>query len=184
MRTLYRSILRAGLRWPRLLLLASWLGVLPPLSGGGRSRLSLTTSVEVALVAATAKTVLQLRSPTNQRVSVSEITVSFDGISNTAEPVLIRVLVQTTGGTMTARNPVHLDRDIATAIQSTGGENASVEPTDSDILITHNIHPQAGVIHQVPIPDGEIVLGGADFLGIKITAPAAVNCVAGMRGEE
>lgn len=149
-----------------------------------RNRFTHTTSVEVALVAATAKTVLQLVAPAAQRVAVSEATISFDGISNTAEPVSVQVRRQTTAGTATARAPLRLDDDIATALASTGQENFTVEPTDSDILATMEVHPQAGVIYQLPIPDGEIVIGAGDRLAIKATAPAAVNCLASFRGEE
>jgi len=151
-----------------------------------RNRFSLTTSAEVALVAATVKTVLQLVSATNVRLAVSEVTISFDGISNTAEPVSVQVLRQTTAGTGgSARNPLKLDDDIATALQATGLENiVTTEPTASDILATLEVHPQAGVIYQLPIPDGEIVIGSADRLGLRATAPAAVNCLASMRGEE
>jgi len=149
-----------------------------------RNRFSQTTSVEVALVAATAKTVLQIVAPAAQRDAISEATISFDGISNTAEPVVVRVVRQTTAGTSTARAPLRLDDDIATALASTGGENFSAEPTDTDILATMEVHPQAGVIYQVPIPDGEFVIGAGDRLGIKATAPAAVNCLASFRGEE
>jgi len=149
-----------------------------------RNRFSLTTSAEVALSAATAKTVLQLISATNVRLAVSEVTISFDGTSNTAEPVLVVVRRQTTAGTATSRTPLKLDDDISTALQTTGSENATAEPTGSDILATMEVHPQAGVIYQLPIPDGEIVIGSADRLGIVATAPAAVNCVASMRGEE
>jgi len=149
-----------------------------------RNRFSHTTSVEVALVAATAKTVLQLVSATNVRLAVSEAQISFDGISNTAEPVQVQVRRQTTAGTATSRTPLKLDDDIATALQATGQENFSAEPTDSDILATMEVHPQAGVIYQLPIPDGEFVIGSADRLGIKVTAPAAVNCLASFRGEE
>lgn len=149
-----------------------------------RNRFTHTTLTEFALVAATAKTVLQLVAGISIRLAVSEATVSFDGTSNTAEPVLAQVRRQTTAGTATSRAPLQLDDDIGTALLATGQENFTVEPTDTDILAQMNIHPQAGVIYQLPIPDGEIIIGATDRLGIKLTAPAAVNVVASFRGEE
>lgn len=149
-----------------------------------RNRFTHTTLTEFALVAATAKTLLQLVAAAGVRVAVSEATISFDGISNTAEPVDVTVQRQTTAGTATARNPLQLDDDIATALSTTGQENFTVEPTSTDILAGMNIHPQAGVIYQLPIPDGEIIIGAADRLGITATAPAAVNAKASFRGEE
>ncbi len=178
------KLLKAALKVPGLLELIFFLGLLPGVLGGARNRFSLTTSVEIALVAATVKTVLQLVAPAAQRVAVSEATISFDGISNTAEPVLVNVRRETTAGVATARNPLQLDNDIATALASTGQENFTTEPSNNDILATMNIHPQAGVIYQLPIPDGEIIIGSGDRLGIEVTAPAAVNCLASFRGEE
>jgi len=148
-----------------------------------RNRFSLTTSAEVALVAATAKTVIQLVSATNLILAVSEATISFDGTSNTAEPVQVFVLRQTTAGTATARAPLKTG-DTSTTLQATGQENFSAEPTSTDILAVMEVHPQAGVIYQLPIPDGEFLLASAARLGIRVIAPAAVNCHASFRGEE
>ena len=149
-----------------------------------RNRFTHTTLTEFALVAATAKTLLQLVAGTSIRLAVSEATISFDGTSNTAEPVDVTVRRQTTAGVATSRAPLQLDDDIATALLATGQENFTTEPTQSDILATMEIHPQAGVIYQLPIPDGEIIIGAADRLGIVATAAAAVNAKASFRGEE
>lgn len=147
-----------------------------------RNFFTQTTSAEVALVGATPKTVLHLLAG-SARVAIQAVTVSFDGTSNTAEPVVITLRRQTTAPTGTARNPLKKDNDIATALLVTGLENVSVEPTDSDILLTYHIHPQAGAQYPLPLP-GEIVIAGAGRLGLKITVPAAVNCHATIEGEE
>lgn len=148
-----------------------------------RNFFSHTTSAEVALVGATVKTVLQLVAAAGVRLAVQSIMVSFDGISNTAEPVQIRVRRQTTAGTATARAPLKKDSDLATALQATGQENFTVEPTQSDILAAFHIHPQAGAQIPLPLP-GEIIVPGAARLGLEIIAPAAVNCLATIEGEE
>lgn len=147
-----------------------------------RNFFTQTTSVKVALVAATAKTVLHLLAG-SARIVIQAVTVSFDGTSNTAEPVLIRLVRQTTAPTGTARNPLKKDTDIATALLVTGLENVSVEPTDTDITLTYHIHPQAGAQYPLPLP-GEITVPGAARIGLKITAPAGVNCLATIEGEE
>jgi hypothetical protein len=143
----------------------------------------IATTGGVALAAATAKTVLQLNAPTNQRVAVSGIHVSFDGVSGTAVPVLVEVARVTTAGTNTSVTPRKTDDDVATAIQSTAGENATAEPTYGDILKEIHVHPQSG--YEVHIPFGkEIVIGGGDRLAIRCTAPAVVNVAAWMECEE
>jgi hypothetical protein len=148
-----------------------------------RNAFAHTTSTEIALVAATAKTVLQLVAATGVIVAVQGLTVSFDGISNTAEPVQVVLERQTTAGTMSARNPLKT-KDTSTALQLTGQENASAEPTSGDRLHVFHIHPQAGVAMPLPLPDGEIEIPGGGRLGLKITAPANVNCHATIIGEE
>lgn len=147
-----------------------------------RNGFAHTPTAEIALVAATAKTVLQLIAPASVILAVNGAWVSFDGVSNTAEPVLVEILRQTTAGTMTARNPLKT-KDTSTALGATGGVNASAEPTAGDVLKTFHLHPQAGVI--IPLDfDKEIEVPGGGRLGIRITAPANVNCLAGFEGEE
>lgn len=145
-----------------------------------RNGFALTTSAEIALSAATAKTVLQLVAPANTILVVKEITVGFDGISNTAAPVQVILERQTTAGTMTSRTPLKT-KDTSTALAATGQENASAEPTGGDRLLAMEIHPQAGA---VIVPDGEIEVAGGARVGLVLTAPAGVNCHATIRGEE
>src|SRR5438067_1296581 len=141
-----------------------------------------TTSAEFALTAATAKTVLQLLAATGVRLAIQAITLTFDGTSNTAEPVNLRLVRQTGAGTATSRAPQKKDTDIASALQVTGQENFTVEPTSDDaIVLTFHIHPQAGVQYPLPLP-GEIIVPGAGRLGVKITAPANVNCLVTIEG--
>lgn len=147
-----------------------------------RNGFTLAPIAEIALVAATAKTVAQLIAPANTILAVNGAWVSFDGISNTAEPALVEILTQTTAGTMTARTP-QKTKDTSTALGATGGVNASAEPTAGNVLKTFHVHPQAGVI--IPLDfDKEIEIAGGARLGMRITAPAAVNCLAGFEGEE
>lgn len=147
-----------------------------------RNHASLTTSAEVALAAATAKTVLQLVAPANTILAVTGFSVSFDGISNTAEPVQVVLLRQTTAGTATSRTPLKT-KDTSTTIQATGQENATAEPTAGDILKTFHIHPQAGALYPFTF-DEEIELAGGGKLGLRLTAPAIVNCLATINFEE
>lgn len=140
-------------------------------------------TAEVALTAATAKTIAQLIAASGVRVAIQSICVSFDGVTSTNEPVIIEVLRQTTAGTMTSRNPQQKDSDIATALQVTGAVNASAEPTAGAVLASFECHPQAGMQYPFPMP-GEIIIPGGGRLGIRVTAPAGVNCTFTIEGEE
>lgn len=128
---------------------------------------------EIALTATTARTVLQLLAPTNHRVKVLGWGVFFDGINTAAEPVQVRVLRQTSAGTMTTVVALSL-APISEVIQTLAYHSASVEPTASDTLDVIECHPQQG--YEVKFPMGqEIILPGAGRLGIECIAPASVN---------
>ena len=56
-----------------------------------------------------------------------------------------------------------------------------MEPTATDVLDTLNIHPQLGY----KTPYGyEVLMGGGDRLGWKLTAPDAVNVIITVHFEE
>lgn len=142
----------------------------------------ITTEGEIALVAATAKTILQAVAPTNQRGALKSFSVAFDGTSAAAEPVQVDLLRQTTAGTMTAATPVKEGVGSET-IQFTAQKNASVEPGSGDVLRRYEVHPQAGREIRFGIDD-EILIPGGTRLGIRCTAPANVNVAGHMSIEE
>lgn len=141
------------------------------------------TTAEIALAAATAKTVLQVVAPTNQRLLVTRVGLFFDGISTTAEPVQVRILRQTTAGTSSVNTPVKRNFGDNETLQTTARDNFTVEPTNSDVYDVYEIHPQQGMDAFLPLTDPFPVIGG-DRLGIECTAPATVNVRAKMWGEE
>ena len=130
-------------------------------------------TVELALVAATAKTILQLAAPAQQRVLIRRWGVFFDGVAADAEPVEVRLLRQTTAGTMSANTPVKLVAGSET-IQTAATDDASAEPTPSDVLDVIEVHPQGGFDAILP-PDQVIEVPGGTRVGIECTAPAGVN---------
>jgi hypothetical protein len=146
-----------------------------------------TGSTKVALTGGVAKTILSLTTPAaGVRIAIQAITVSFDGTSNTAQPVVCALQRITTDGTGTAQNPVKKDTDIATALLVTGKVNYSVEPTTytaGAFMLSELIHPQAGAQYPLPLP-GEIIVPGNAIIGFFINAPANVNCLAMIEGEE
>lgn len=150
-----------------------------------RTRFTVSTEGEIAFVAATAKTALQLVTPANIGVALRGLAVSFDGTSGTAEPGIIRLLMQTTAGTMSAATPVHDDRRNGLTIQSSAQKTATAEPTASTVLRTFHIHPQTGVEFRWWL-DEEIVLGAtaAQRIGVEVTMPANVNGIVQLFCEE
>lgn len=132
------------------------------------------TTAEVALSAATAKTVIQLVAPTNQRLLMEKWGIYFDGVSPTAEPVQVRLVKQTTAGTMSALTPVKRGDPGAETLQATAQHTATAEPTVTDVYDVKEIHPQT--FYEFLWPSGkEQPVAGGTRIGIECTAPAVVN---------
>lgn len=127
-------------------------------------------------------TVLQVAAPANQRLKLLRWGASFDGTSPVAEPVVVRLLRQSTAGTMTSLTPVNLGVGTETP-QATAQHTATVEPTAGSVLDRVEVHPQSGF--EVIFPLGqEVLIPGGGRLGIEVLAAATVNVVAKMMYEE
>jgi len=146
---------------------------------------SVETAGDIALAAATAKTILSIVNAANALHRISEIFVGFDGTSVTNEPVTVELMSSTeaTAGTSTTHTIVRGRGPTRTA-QATGKRNFTAEPT---VLSTYKrwlVHPQSGIL--IPSPLGrepeQITTAGAYV--IRCTAPAAVNVQAYMEFEE
>jgi hypothetical protein len=137
---------------------------------------------EVALTAATTRTVLQLLTAANRRTRIVGFGVFFDGTSSTNEPVVVELVRQTSAGTMSAGTAVKT-RVVAETLQNTVTHSATVEPTSTDVLERVNVHPQSG--YEVRYPLGqEPVVAASTRVGVRCTAPAGVNVVAKIFWEE
>lgn len=148
-----------------------------------RLRASVTTEGEIALTAATAKTILQLAAPANQILALRGFSVSFDGVLGTAEPVKVDLVTQTDAGTMSAATEFKDGPATAETIQGVALKTATVEPTTTTVLRSYNIHPQTGFERSYAF-DEEIQIAGGARLGLRCTAPAAVNVLGVLSWEE
>lgn len=141
-----------------------------------------TEGTEVALVAATAKTVIRVSSATNHAVKILGFGIYFDGVTLDAAAVQVALRKSTTAGTSTSVTPKRRQGPAVT-IQTTSGKNFTVAPTLSDMLDIKEVHPTSG--WEVLYPVGqEPILGSAERIGLWVTAPAAVNCEAYILFEE
>ena len=140
-------------------------------------------TAEIALVAATVKTLLQIVAPANQVILIHEVGIAFDGVAATDEPIIVDILRQTTAGTSTSHTLLKRDSGRAETIQATCGKNHSVEPTAGDILYSREIHPQRGELIIFPIMRPIWVPGGTR-LAIRATAPNNVNAIPFILAEE
>lgn len=147
-----------------------------------RVRVAVTSEGEIAAAVGAAKTILQVVAPANHIVAVKGVSVSFDGTSASAEPVQVDLLRQTTAGTMSSATPVE-ETTTGTTVQTTAQKNATVEPTAGNVLRRWEVHPQSGLIEKFTIED-ELLIAGGGRLGLRVTAPAAVNVLAQISVEE
>ncbi len=143
------------------------------------------TTADVALTAATAKTVLSVVAASSKIFRVTEFGVSFDGVSATAEPVTVELMYSTQAGagTSTSQTPVQIYGSTRT-VEGTGARNFSAEPTALTTWKRWLVHPQTGIELQFPLGREPEQTVTADGVVLRCTAPATVNCQAYLCWEE
>lgn len=126
----------------------------------------------MALAASTARTVLQVVAPANQKLYLAKLSGGFYGVSGTDNPVRVRVLKQTTAGTgratltLTKRNSQQTETLQATA---TVWQASATEPTAGEVLLQLPIHPQGNFVLSLLDDQGNpLVLNGGERLGIEV----------------
>lgn len=137
---------------------------------------------DVALSGGTAKTVLQLTTPSTIRARLSMIEISFDGVTAGNTPVLVQLLYQTTAGTGTSLTPTPVD-SAAPASLVTAAKDFSAEPSAGTVLRPWRITPYGG-LWDYPWPENERpYIAISSRLALKLTAASSqpVNVSATMR---
>lgn len=144
---------------------------------------ALNNAADVALVAATAKTVLQLVTGATRKTWIKEAAIGFKSVTATDVPVLVQLVRQSTAGTMSALTPAP-DVEGHPAAISTAQENATVEPTSGVVVREWEITPIGGqLVYQLPLGD-EIEMAVSSRLGLLVTAPQAQSCRATLKFNE
>jgi len=131
-------------------------------------------SGEVVLVAATAKTALQIKAPTNQRVLIKGLRIlGKQPAGGVDAPVKVRLTRSTANfGTGSAVTAGKLNPSQAETIQSVLASNFTVEPTSpTDSGLWWEIQPQNGVIEFYP-PGLEVEIPGGNSANIELTSAA------------
>jgi hypothetical protein len=129
-------------------------------------------SGEVALVAATAKTVYQIKAASNQRVLVVALRLlGKQPAGGTDTPIKVRMTRSTANfGTGTAVTLGKNDPGDAETLQTTAAANFTVEPTSpTDSGLWWEIQPQSGVIEFLP-PGLEIKIPGGQAVNFECTS--------------
>lgn len=157
---------------------------------GGSTAAAYLVQNNVFAMTAGAKTVLMTIPPAGHGLSVTEIAVSFDGIT-AAVPALVEMVrsTQATAGTSAGSVPTPIQvRGRATGGQApTSGHNYTAEPTVLTGSRQWYISPNGGVL-LLPFPLGREVEadssgGTVKGIGIRVNVTANVNCLAYMEVE-
>lgn len=130
-------------------------------------------SGECSLVANTAKSILQIKAPTNQRVIIRTLRImGKQPAGGTDTPMKVRLTRSTANfGTFTSATPSKNDPNDGETIQTTCGANASVEPTSpTDGGLWWEVQPQNGVIEPLPLGQ-EIKIPGGQSVQFEVTSP-------------
>jgi hypothetical protein len=157
--------------------------------GDGMAKAGYGTSTEgaVALAAGVAKSILGVNGPAQFGVNLKNFSVSFDGVTPTAVPVLIEICYATfaTNPPGTASTASTVDQRYGRAITAgfAAAKNWTTEPT---VLTAHAeflLDPNKGlVIYDWPLGEEPDTAVSNGFV-MRCNAPAAVNVRASLRFE-
>ena len=143
----------------------------------------IAQSTEQALDAATAKSLIRVKTQANVRAKIIGWGVYFDGVSATEAPVEVRLATgdSANGGTFSnnlgapdangSESCMDGSNSLSSSTSSTG---AASEPTILNVIDMVEVHPQSGFT-QMYESGTEPILNGDSFVVIECTAPAAVN---------
>lgn len=148
----------------------------------------VSTSSDVALVAATAKTVLGVLAPAQFGVDLRGFEIAFDGVTTTDKPVLIEIagctFATNAPGTNSTTETVNQIYGRAVTAGFTGGSAWTAEPTVVSALKVLRLTPNGGT-YDYDWPLGETLDNDVSKgFAIRCTAPtSAVNVRASLRFE-
>jgi hypothetical protein len=142
-----------------------------------RSGAAANTSVAVATVAATAKTVVSVFGTAATTLACKRWRVSFNSVVATDAPALVEFGITTAAGTVSAFTPVQYGGQSVASIAA-GGYNATVEPTYNRIVEALYVPVQNGVYEYSFSLGEETVLAASQGFGIRVTSPQAQSVYA------
>jgi hypothetical protein len=126
-----------------------------------------------ASITSTAKTVVAVKAPSNQRLKIKGIEIFGKGTSNTDTPVKVEAIVASniasgTAGSVTTQVQ---DTEMGETPQGTYTGNYSAEPTYTSAVVTRTweVHPQTGLVVYFPLHD-EIKLKGGQGFALRLTS--------------
>jgi hypothetical protein len=128
------------------------------------------------------KTILSITAPANTPIVINEVSISFRGVSPTADKILVQGLRTASGGTgSTTNNPTQFNASEAESPQTTGARDFSSGAHSGTEVFQETVHPQAGYTWR---PRRPLKVKKGETFAINVTAIASVNCRARIEFEE
>jgi hypothetical protein len=144
-----------------------------------RSGSSATNTTPVALAAATVKTVIAVMGTAGTSIAATRLVLSFDGVTATAVPAVVEVGIISGLGTATSFTPVQVaGHTLASACSA--GYNHTVEPTYTRIVDSFYAPVTMGHLEVFTPLGDELQCDASQGIAVRVTAPAAVNCLANL----
>lgn len=147
---------------------------------------TVETTGDIALTAATARTILNVINAATGSIRLVELSVSFDGVTPTAEPVTVELCssTQAGAGSSTAHTLVQC-RGVTRTAQATAARAYSSEPTVLTVLKRWLVPAFGGLlVIQFPLGREPEQVTTVDGLCLRCTAPANVSVQGYLEVEE
>lgn len=148
---------------------------------------SVVTTADVALAAATAKSVLGVKAHANSGVDLTHASVGFDGVTASAVPVLVELCYCTfatngPGTNSTSRTPAQ-EYGRVISVGATAASAWTSEPTALTVLDEMKLTPNGGLVKwQFPLGNTLDSAVSEGFV-LRCTAAAVVNLRATLKWE-
>jgi len=133
------------------------------------------TVVEVSLTGAQTTTLIMITADSSKRLKITEIGISFKGVTASAVPVPVELYRASTAGTSSSGGYVRSDPDEPVALSSPT-ITFTAEPTLSELVRSWNVTPYAGLFIWSPLKElwvpksGRIALRARPAANVDVSA--------------
>ena len=133
----------------------------------------------VSIAGGTPQTVIQIVAPTNQRLLIYHVAISFDGTNSANTPGYAKLERQTGGSfTNTSVAPKKINDPSGTGetLQASAKTAVTSEGTEGDLLWQETIPVFGGLLVMPFGPGQELHVVGGTIFAVKISSAQNVNC--------
>ncbi len=143
------------------------------------------TTAETALASSSGKVMISLTPPSSIAIKIKEWGVFFDGISVTAEPILVRlVFTNTSFGSYTTHVPTRRvgNQLLSQCVVLTMDGSCGYSGDSSGTVAIREVHPQSGYQEKFSYGDEPIIY--QKTIHLTVNSPSTCDCAAELVYEE